>query len=119
MCLDQNDPALGRPVHRPEPAAVIKGGDVDLLIESKPAIGLLARAKIKWLLEQELNLPVDVVAADLDDVQTPFVAIARAHSRCLIDGSLINPKTPPLVHQRDIKSANLSGNSEWLEADDK
>jgi predicted nucleotidyltransferase len=63
------------------------GGDVDLLIESKPAIGLLARAKIKWLLEQELNLPVDVVAADLDDVQTPFVAIARAHSRCLNDVS--------------------------------
>ena len=29
------------------------GGDVDLLIESKPAIGLLARAKIKWLLEQD------------------------------------------------------------------
>ncbi len=63
------------------------GGDVDLLIESKPAIGLLARAKIKWLLEQELNLPVDVVAADFDDVQTPFVAIARAHSRCLNDVS--------------------------------
>jgi predicted nucleotidyltransferase len=63
------------------------GGDVDLLIESKPAIGLLARAKIKWLLEQELNLPVDVVAADLDDIQTPFVAIARAHSRCLNDVS--------------------------------
>jgi hypothetical protein len=63
------------------------GGDVDLLIESKPAIGLLARAKIKWLLEQELNLPVDVVSADLDDVQTPFVAIARAHSRCINDVS--------------------------------
>lgn len=63
------------------------GGDVDLLIESKPAIGLLARAKIKWLLEQELNLPVDVVAADLDDIQTPFVAIARANSRCLNDVS--------------------------------
>ena len=64
------------------------GGDVDLLIESKPVIGLLARAKIKWLLEQELNLPVDVYAADLDDTQTPFVAIARANSICLIDGSL-------------------------------
>lgn len=59
------------------------GGDVDLLIESKPAIGLLARAKIKWLLEQKLNLPVDVLAADLDDIQTPFVAIARSNSQCL------------------------------------
>jgi predicted nucleotidyltransferase len=59
------------------------GGDVDLLIESKPVIGLLARAKIKWLLEQELNLPVDVLAADLDDNQTPFVNIARSKSQCL------------------------------------
>lgn len=33
MCLDQNDPALGRPIHRPEPAAVIKGGDVSNIIQ--------------------------------------------------------------------------------------
>jgi hypothetical protein len=33
MCLDRNDPALSRPVLRPEPAAVIKGGDVSNIIQ--------------------------------------------------------------------------------------
>jgi hypothetical protein len=33
MCLDRNDPALSRPVLRPEPAAVIKGGDVNNVIQ--------------------------------------------------------------------------------------
>ena len=33
LCLDQKDPALNRPVLRPEPAAVIKGGDVNNLIQ--------------------------------------------------------------------------------------
>jgi hypothetical protein len=29
-----------------------------------------------------------VLAADLDDIQTSFVAIARKNSICLVDGSL-------------------------------
>jgi len=33
LCLNQNDPALNRPVLRPEPATVIKGGDVNNLIQ--------------------------------------------------------------------------------------
>jgi hypothetical protein len=33
MCLDRNDPALNRPVLRPEPAAVIKGGDIGNIIQ--------------------------------------------------------------------------------------
>ncbi len=33
MCLDRNDPALSRPVLRPEPATVIKGGDVSNIIQ--------------------------------------------------------------------------------------
>lgn len=33
LCLDQNDPALSRPVLRPEQATVIKGGDVNNLIQ--------------------------------------------------------------------------------------
>jgi hypothetical protein len=33
MCLDRNDPALSRPVLRPEPSAVIKGGDVNNVIQ--------------------------------------------------------------------------------------
>jgi predicted nucleotidyltransferase len=61
------------------------GGDVDLLVEATPAIGLLKRAKIKLLLEQKLNLPVDVTAAAMDDEDNPFVAIAKASSLCLND----------------------------------
>jgi hypothetical protein len=33
MCLHRNDPALSRPVLRPEPSAVIKGGDVNNVIQ--------------------------------------------------------------------------------------
>lgn len=33
LCLDKNDPALNRPVLRPEPATVIKGGEVNNLIQ--------------------------------------------------------------------------------------
>lgn len=61
------------------------GGDVDLLVEATPAIGLLKRAKIKLLLEQRLNLPVDVTAATMGEENNPFVAIARARSLCLND----------------------------------
>ena len=61
------------------------GGDVDLLVEATPAIGLLKRAKIKLLLEQRLNLPVDVTAAAIDDKDNPFVAIAKASALCLND----------------------------------
>jgi predicted nucleotidyltransferase len=60
-----------------------KGGDVDLLVESTPAIGLLKRAKIKLLLEQKLDLPVDVTSADIDENNNPFVAIAKANCFCL------------------------------------
>jgi hypothetical protein len=61
------------------------GGDVDLLIESTPQIGLLLRAKVKLILEQKLNLPVDVIAADFGDSKNPFVAIAKASACCLND----------------------------------
>lgn len=63
-----------------------RGGDVDLLIESAPPIGLLTRARIKNALEQRLNLPVDVLSADLhgdDDSGNAFVAIAKAQARRL------------------------------------
>ena len=59
------------------------GGDVDLLIESSPPLGLLQRARIKVLLEQALRLPVDVIAAPPTGPSSPFVAIARAQARRL------------------------------------
>lgn len=64
---------------------VRSGGDVDLLIESTPPIGLLLRAKVKMLLEQKLNLPVDVIAADFGDSKNPFIVIAKANACCLND----------------------------------
>lgn len=57
-----------------------RGGDVDLLIESTPAAGFLERARIKNRLEQILQLPVDVLATDLNAQDSPFVAIARANA---------------------------------------
>ena len=70
-----------------------RGGDVDLLIESSPALDLLTRARIKNTLEQVLGLPVDVLAAGMnamDGAEGAFVAIAKAQARrlgpALVDG---------------------------------
>jgi predicted nucleotidyltransferase len=60
-----------------------RGGDVDLLIESAPPVGLLQRARIKVTLEQKLNLPVDIVAMAPHGPVSPFVTLARAHARQL------------------------------------
>ena len=57
-----------------------RGGDVDLLIESAPAAGFLERARIKYRLEQILQLPVDVLTTSLDGQDSPFVSIARANA---------------------------------------
>lgn len=53
------------------------GGDIDLLIESSPPIGLLQRARIKTLLEQKIQLPVDVVSMSPCGPFSPFVTIAK------------------------------------------
>ena len=57
-----------------------RGGDLDLLIESVPVAGLIQRARIKLLLEQVLQLPVDILATCLDAPDSAFVTIARAHA---------------------------------------
>ena len=57
-----------------------KGGDIDLLIESAPVAGTLARARIKNFLEHELQLPVDVLATCPGAKDRPFVVIARAQA---------------------------------------
>ena len=59
------------------------GGDVDLLIEPAPAIGLLHRARIKTLLEQKLNLPVDVLVKNPGTQDNPFVTIVRSQAKLL------------------------------------
>lgn len=59
----------------------VKGGDIDLLIQSDHAIGLLQRAHIKLALERALALPVDIIAHQSGLPPTPFqqIAIERGH----------------------------------------
>ena len=68
-----------------------RGGDVDLLVESSPPLGLLQRARIKVALERKLNLPVDVLAAPLAEAgveDSAFVAMARGKARRLEPAAL-------------------------------
>lgn len=55
-----------------------RGGDLDLLVESSPALTLLQRARIKQQLENRLHLPVDILAKQTDALPKPFQAIALA-----------------------------------------
>lgn len=55
-----------------------QGGDLDLLVESTPALGLMQRARIKQALENALQLPVDILAKQTDAPPKPFQAIALA-----------------------------------------
>jgi uncharacterized protein len=60
-----------------------RGGDLDLLVESFPPLNLMQRARLKMILEQRLNLPVDLIAAAPDSQDSPFVAMARLQARRL------------------------------------
>lgn len=68
-----------------------RGGDVDLLIESAPAVGLMERASIKNKLELSLQLPVDVLAIGLGGPDRPFVRIARKQAVKLNGAQHSNP----------------------------
>ena len=60
-----------------------RGGDLDLLVQSSPPISLLQRARIKNALEQQLNMPVDILAASPGGQDSAFVSIAKAQARRL------------------------------------
>jgi len=53
-----------------------RGGDLDLLIESKTKLSLLQRARIKLSLEKHLGIPVDIISTALTSPRTPFQEIA-------------------------------------------
>jgi predicted nucleotidyltransferase len=59
------------------------GGDIDLLIEPEESVNLLLRARIKTLLEQTLNLPVDLLVKNPGTPENPFLSIARAQAKLL------------------------------------
>ncbi|VFN00274.1 MAG: Nucleotidyltransferase domain-containing protein [Candidatus Kentron sp. G] len=61
----------------------VKGGDIDLLIQSEQAIGLLQRARIKLALEETLALPVDIIAHQPGLPPTPFQQIAIEKGQAL------------------------------------
>lgn len=61
----------------------LKGGDIDIFIESDSPLSLIQRAKIKMELESQLGLPVDVVSKTFEAVATPFQVIARSCSNRL------------------------------------
>lgn len=54
----------------------VKGGDVDLLIETLQLLGLLQKAQLKNLLERRLNLPVDLLIVQTGQKLSPFQQIA-------------------------------------------
>lgn len=64
-----------------------RGGDVDLLIDSTPCLGMMQRARLKVELESTLALPVDILAADPLTPPSPFIEIARATGRRLDSGA--------------------------------
>lgn len=61
----------------------MRGGDVDLIIESPQHLAPLARAALQLDLEQALQLPVDILHHQTDHSLTPFQAIAKADSQPL------------------------------------
>lgn len=62
----------------------VRGGDVDLLVETDAPLALIERARIKMHLEKGLGLPVDVVSLCRKEKPTPFQQIARTHAMQLV-----------------------------------
>jgi len=61
----------------------LRGGDIDLLIETDRVLDLVKRAKIKLEIESQLGLPVDIVARGRDQSPTAFQLLARSQARRL------------------------------------
>jgi len=61
----------------------LRGGDVDLLIETDEPLPLMKRARIKMNLESALGLPVDIISQCRQDKPKPFQQIARTHAQQL------------------------------------
>ena len=55
----------------------LKGGGIDLLIESSQKTSIMNRAKIKYQVETALQLPVDILMVQTGQAASPFEAIAR------------------------------------------
>jgi len=60
-----------------------RGGDVDLVLQSRQTISVLEKAKIKSQLEGHLQLPVDIVVAAEDEPHSAFADLALSECRVL------------------------------------
>ena len=61
----------------------LRGGDVDLLVETAAAPTLRQRALVTMTLEQALNLPVDIVAVQRGHPGSAFARIARGQAQSM------------------------------------
>lgn len=61
----------------------VKGGDLDLFLESREKITLIQKARIKNIVEKRISIPVDIIAVKYGEAITPFQEIAREHSQAL------------------------------------
>lgn len=60
-----------------------KGGDLDLLVESEQAHGIIQKADLKIALERVLGLPVDVLLVTRNGAQSVFERLAMSKSQPL------------------------------------
>lgn len=58
----------------------VRGGDVDILIETDQRLSRIEQGKIKMELEQALGLPVDILFHVRNTEPTPFQTIVRAQA---------------------------------------
>lgn len=61
----------------------LRGGDVDLLVETTSAPSLHQRALATMALERALDLPVDIVAVQRGHPGSAFARIARERARSM------------------------------------
>ena len=61
----------------------LRGGDVDLLVETAAAPTLHQRALATMALEQALNLPVDIIAVQRGHPGSAFARIARGQAQSM------------------------------------
>ncbi|MFP4493827.1 MAG: nucleotidyltransferase family protein [Puniceicoccaceae bacterium] len=75
------DRVAGRPVHVSVFGSRVrdeaKGGDLDLLVESTPALNTLEKSRLVSQLEDRLMIPVDVISAEPGPSDRAIVAIAK------------------------------------------
>jgi len=61
----------------------LRGGDIDLLVESQCELLPMQRAKIKMLLEAQLGIPVDIISLTSGTPPSAFQRIALARGVAL------------------------------------